>query len=45
MGERTARVSFLMVVGLITAAIFGLGIVYDTLTIWFVPLCEPGVSS
>ena len=45
MGERTARVSFLMVVGLISAAIFGIGIIYEALTIWFVPLCEPGVSA
>jgi len=45
MGERTARVSFLMVVGLISAIIFGIGIVYEAITIWFVPLCEPGVSA
>jgi hypothetical protein len=45
MGERTARVSFLMVVGLISAVVFGIGIVYEALTIWFVPLCEAGVSA
>jgi hypothetical protein len=45
MGERTARVSFLMVVGLVSAIVFGIGIVYEAITLWFVPLCEPGVSS
>jgi hypothetical protein len=45
MGERTARVSFLMVVGLFSALIFGIGIVYEAITIWFVPLCDPGVSA
>lgn len=45
MGERTARVSFLMVVGLILSVLFGIGIVYEALAIWMVPLCEPGVST
>lgn len=45
MGERTARVSFLMVMGLISAILFAIGIVYATLTIWIGPLCEPGVTS
>ena len=45
MGERTARVSFLMVVGLASAVLFGIGIVYEAITIWFVPLCEPGTST
>lgn len=45
MGERTARVSFLMVTGLILAMFFSLGIVYEGLTIFFVPLCQAGVSS
>jgi hypothetical protein len=42
MGERTARVSFLMVVGIASAALFGLGIVYDAFALWIVPLCEAG---
>lgn len=44
MGERTARVSFLMVVGLVLAAIFSLGVVYEALTVFLAPLCEPGVA-
>jgi hypothetical protein len=44
MGERTARVSFLMVVGLVSAVVFGIGIVYEAVTIWFVPLCEAGAA-
>lgn len=43
MGERTARVSFLMVVGLIGAIVFSIGIVYEVIAVWLVPLCEPGV--
>lgn len=42
MGERTARVSFLMVSGLILAVLFGITIVYEAMTLWMVPLCEPG---
>ena len=42
MGERTARVSFLMVVGLASTILFGLGIVYEAFAVWMVPLCEPG---
>lgn len=45
MGERTARVSFLMVTGLVLATIFGLGIVYEALTIFLAPLCQAGVWS
>lgn len=45
MGERTARVSFLMVAGLLLAMIFAIGIVYEGMTTFFVPLCQPGVSS
>lgn len=45
MGERTARVSFLMVAGLILAVLFGIAIVYATMTLYAVPLCEPGISS
>jgi len=42
MGERTARVSFLMVLGLFFAGLFALGIVYEAITVWLAPLCEPG---
>lgn len=45
MGERTARVSFLMVAGLILSMIFALGIVYEGFTVFLVPLCQPGISS
>lgn len=45
MGERTARVSFLMVVGLALAIVFALGIVYEALTVFLAPLCEPGIGS
>ena len=44
MGERTARVSFLMVVGLALAIVFGLGVVYEALTVFLAPLCEAGVG-
>ena len=44
MGERTARVSFLMVVGLVLAIVFALGVVYEALTIYLAPLCEPGAG-
>jgi Flp pilus assembly protein TadB len=42
MGERTARVSFLMVAGLVLAVLFAIAIAYATITLFFVPLCEPG---
>ena len=45
MGERTARVSFLMVIGLVLAVIFALGIVYETIALFLAPLCQAGVSS
>lgn len=45
MGERTARVSFLMVVGLVLALVFGLGIVYEAITVFLVPLCEAGAGA
>jgi len=44
MGERTARVSFLMAVGLALAVVFALGVAYEALTIFLAPLCEPGVG-
>ena len=45
MGERTSRVSFLMVVGLVLAIVFGLGIVFEAITVWLAPLCEAGTGS
>jgi hypothetical protein len=45
MGERTARVSFIMVVGLVLAIVFGLGIVYEAITVFLVPLCEAGAGA
>jgi hypothetical protein len=42
MGERTARVSFLMVVGLASAILFGIGILMEAVSLWMVPVCEPG---
>lgn len=45
MGERTARVSFLMVTGLVLSLIFGLGILYEVITIFLAPLCPAGVWS
>ena len=45
MGERTARISFLMVVGLVTSLVFAVGIVYAALTMAFVPACQPGVGA
>jgi hypothetical protein len=45
MGERTARVSFLMVTGLVLSLIFAIGIVYEGITIFLAPLCSAGVWS
>lgn len=45
MGERTARVSFLMVTGLFLNLLFAIAIVYEAMTLYLVPLCEPGVSA
>jgi hypothetical protein len=45
MGERTARVSFLMVTGLVLSLIFALGILYGGITIFLAPLCPAGVWS
>jgi hypothetical protein len=39
MGERTARVSFLMVVGLVLSVLFAVGIVYEAMPLLFVPTC------
>jgi len=44
MGERTARVSFLMVVGLVLAIVSSIGVVFEAITIFLAPLCEPGVG-
>jgi hypothetical protein len=44
MGERTARVSFLMVVGLTLAIVSSIGVVFEAITIFLAPLCEPGVG-
>ncbi len=44
MGERTARVSFLMVVGLVLAIVSSIGVVFEALTIYLAPLCEAGVG-
>ncbi len=43
MGERTARVSFIMVTGLILSIVFATGIIYQALTLFLVPLCQPGI--
>lgn len=45
MGERTARVSFLMVTGLVLSLIFALGIVYEGIAVFLAPLCPAGVWS
>jgi hypothetical protein len=45
MGERTARVSFLMVSGLFLAVLFAIAVLYETSTIAVAPMCEPGVSA
>lgn len=44
MGERTARASFLLVVGLVLAGMFAVGIFYEGITVFMAPLCEPGVA-
>ena len=45
MGERTARVSFLMVSGLFLSLLFGIGVVYSTITLYALPLCAAGLSA
>jgi len=45
MGERTARVSFLMVSGLLLSLLFGIGVVYSTITLYALPLCAAGLSA
>lgn len=45
MGERTARVSFLMVTGLVLSLIFALGIVYEGIIIFLAPLCPAGTGT
>jgi hypothetical protein len=45
MGERTARVSFLMVTGLVLSLIFALGILYAGIAIFLAPLCPAGAWS
>jgi hypothetical protein len=45
MGERTARVSFLMVTGLVLSLIFAVGIVFAGLIIFLAPLCPAGIGS
>jgi hypothetical protein len=44
MGERTARASFLLVVGLVLAGVFAVGIVYEGFSVFMAPLCEAGVA-
>lgn len=41
MGERTARVSFLAVVGLVLAILFAVAIVYEAMPLLMVPVCAP----
>lgn len=43
MGERTARVSFIMVTGLLLAVVFGAAEIFQALAMPFTPLCEAGV--
>lgn len=45
LGERTSRVTFVMVSGLFLALIFGLGVLYATSTIMMTPPCEAGISA
>lgn len=45
MGERTARVSFIMVTGIFLAVLFAIAVLYETSTIAVAPMCEPGVSA
>jgi len=41
MGERTARVSFLMVMGLVMAGLFALGILYQVAPVLLAQSCSP----
>jgi hypothetical protein len=45
MGERTARVSFLMVVGLALAVLFSIGIAFQGAPTLLAPVCAPARSS
>lgn len=44
MGERTARVSFLMVMGLVMAGLFALGILYQVAPVLLAQPCSPAAS-
>ena len=43
MGEHAARVSFLMVTGVVLSMLFTLGIVYESVVIFLAPACPAGV--
>ncbi len=45
MGERTARVSFLMVSGLVLAVLFGIAILYAGLPVIFLATCPPATPA
>jgi hypothetical protein len=45
MGDRTARVSFLMMTGLVLAVLFAVAIVYQAVPIFLVPVCAPGAAA
>ncbi|MGZ8377345.1 MAG: hypothetical protein ACXWZS_05610 [Gemmatirosa sp.] len=45
MGDRTSRVAFFMVVGLVTAVLFGIAIAYQAAPVLLVPVCSPARSN
>ena len=45
MGERTARVSFLMVSGLVLSILFGIAILYAGLPVIFLATCPPATPA
>jgi small-conductance mechanosensitive channel len=45
MGDRTSRVSFLMMVGVVLAVLFAISIVYQAVPLFFVAVCSPAVGS
>lgn len=45
MGDRTSRVGFLMVVGLVMAVLFAIAIAYQAAPVLLVPVCSPARGS
>ena len=45
MGDRTSRVSFLMMVGVVLAVLFAISIVYQAVPVFMVSVCSPATGA